>query len=84
VIDADQECPRCGDPGPPHTVTVALNPDAPIWDTFRVTLWQCRVCLHRYSRAAVIAARRREAIAAGPPFVSARAVRTARPSPRYL
>lgn len=81
VTDAEQACPRCADPGPPHTVTVPLNPDAPTWDVWTITLWQCRVCHHRYSRAAVTAARIRKW--AGPPFTPSRPVVT-RHAPRYL
>lgn len=71
----DPACPRCGDPGPPHTVEVPVNPDAPSWDTWTVTLWQCGGCLHRFSRAA--------GRAPSPPFTVPRHV-TVRALPRYL
>jgi len=63
MVDAEHECPRCGDPGPPVTVRVPLNPDAPPWDLWWTELWQCRVCLHRYSRAAAAGRRMRAAAA---------------------
>jgi len=82
VADGEQQCPRCGDPGPPHTVTVPLNPDAPAWDVWTIELWQCRSCLHRYSRAAVASQRQRAVLAVAPPF--APTVRTVRAAECYL
>lgn len=84
MIDAGHECLRCGDPGPPVTVTVPLNPDAPSWDTWSVELWQCRVCLHRYSRAAVVSKRLRVQWRTGPLFAPRVRVRTIDVNPEFL
>lgn len=41
MIHADDECPACGDPGPPRLVWSSDDPD-------EIDEVQCRVCGHHY------------------------------------